>query len=196
VATPRPARAERGTGAARGAGRVRGGNCARKLCPRGRMQQVMPVLQCDHTRLHRPQEPDRPADDDRRQHREMHPYWRRECNFQPGGDANRDRAEKEDQEHCGPVAGILGREVEAAMRAGRSHRQEPGEDTAFAAARAAAGQRRMNKRDGRVGRPAIRRAEGPPPCPTSRCRQRGIARPRRRSANTKPPLRARNDASA
>ena len=196
MTTPHPARAGRGRGPVRGAGRVRDGNCARNSCPWGRMQQVVPVLQRDHTRLHRPQEADRTADDDRRQHREMYPDRRRKCNFQPGGDANRDRAEKEDQEHCGPVAGILGRKVEAAMRSGRPHRQQPGEDTAFAAARAAAGQGRMNKRDGRVGRPAIRRAEGPPPCPTSRCRQRGIARPRRRSANTKPPLRARNDASA
>ena len=107
------------------------------------MQQIVPVLQRDHARLQRPQEQHRAGEDQRCQHDEVHPDRRFEFDLHPGGEADGDRAEKENQEHRGTIARVLGREIEPADGARGTYGQETGQDFAFAAARAAASQRRL-----------------------------------------------------
>jgi hypothetical protein len=116
---------------------------------------LVPVLQGDHGGLERPQHQDRAAKDQRRPKRHVNPDRRRKFQLDPDGEPDNEHSEEKDDEHRRPVAGILSREIEAANRTGRAHRQQTIEQRPLAAARAAAGQGRPRDRDRRERAPIV-----------------------------------------
>src|ERR1700687_115433 len=92
------------------------------------MQQIVSVLQGDQACLQGPQQEDA-ADQ--------------------GGEPDNDQPEKENHKPRRAIARILGREIEAAARAGRAHGQEAAEQAALAATRAAAAERGPGNRNRR-----------------------------------------------
>ncbi len=80
----------------------------------------------------------------------MHPERRREAELHPEGQPDHDGAQQQDHADSGAVAGIVRAQVEAADLARVAHFQQIAEQPPLPAARAAAGQRRMQERSRRL----------------------------------------------
>ena len=119
----------------------------------------------------------------------MEPKGRCNGHFEPKRQSGDDRADDEDHEHGGSVAAVLRAEIEIAMGAPVGDSQEAAKKSAGATSWAPAAQ---SSRVGGKGWEGVRHPLAISR-PTNRRKRRGTARQRQRSANTRLPLRNRND---